>query len=85
MNIIFKQRWKEEILAVGDEGILVLECTAGTFHVYFPDEQRWIVIAPAWAKDKWELYAEACSNWCKENNIPISFVPDAYVYEEKNK
>jgi hypothetical protein len=84
-KIIFRQRWKEELVAVGDEGVLVFECTAGKFHIYFPDRQRWIAIVPAWATNKWEIFAEACSNWCMENNIPISFVPDAHVYEENIK
>ena len=82
-EIIFKQRWKEELEAISDERKLVFELTLGTLHVYFPSEVRWLAIVPAWAKEKWQLYLEACTDWCKQNKIPISVVEDAYVYEEK--
>ena len=82
-EIIFNQRWKEELEAIGDEGKLVFELTIGKLHVYSPSEARWLATLPAWAKDKWQLYLKACTNWCKQNRILISIVGDAHVYEEK--
>jgi hypothetical protein len=82
-KITFKQRWREELEAISEEGILVFELTIGQNHVYFPDQDRWLAVVPAWAKDKWVIYLEACQNWCKENRIPISVVDDAHVQEEK--
>jgi hypothetical protein len=80
-EIIFKQRWREELEAISNEGKLVFELTIGQFHVYFPDEARWLATVPAWAKEKWPVYLAACTNWCKQNKIPISIVEDANVYE----
>ena len=82
-QIIFNPRWKEELEAISDEGILIFELTMGKMHVYFPDENCWGNSVPGWATEKWELYLKACSNWCMQQNIPISIISDAHVYEEK--
>ena len=81
-QIKFNPRWKEELVAVSDEGILIFELSMGTFHVYFPDEEKWLASVPDWAKEKWQVYLDACTDWCKENRIPISIVNNTYVYED---
>lgn len=82
-RISFSPRWREELVASSAEGTLVFELTMGTYHVYFPDEEGWAKQVPQWAKDKWKQYFDECSNWCVINNIPISIVDQALVYEEK--
>ena len=49
-QIKFNPRWKEELVAVSDEGVLILEIAMGTLHVYFPDKQKWLVSVPGWVK-----------------------------------
>ena len=83
-QIIFNPRWKEELEAISDEGILVFELTMGEKHVYFPDQYQWEDTVPDWAKEKWDLYLKACSNWCNQNRIPITIIGDAHVYEERS-
>lgn len=82
-KITFNPRWREELVAVSDEGTLIFELTMGTLHVYFPDKDRWIASVPAWAKDRWDEYKTACTQWCNANHIPITIVSNALVYEEK--
>jgi hypothetical protein len=82
-EIRFNIRWREELQAISTEGILLFEITMGELHVYFPTEKRWELSAPDWAKEKWKIYVDACSNWCAQNKIPISMVDDAYISEEK--
>ena len=82
-DIKFNPRWKEELVATSDEGILIFEITMGVLHVYFPDQKKWEAAAPDWAKNKWRIYMDSCTNWCKNNGIPISIVDNAYVYEER--
>ncbi len=84
-TITFTQRWKEELVAVSDDCILIFECTIGQLHVYFPDKDKWLASVPAWAKGKWELYITACTNWSNQNKIPMSIVGDAHVYEKKDQ
>jgi hypothetical protein len=52
-------------------------------NVYFPNQQRWLEMAPAWARDKWPTFHEACQKWCQQNRIPITVTDDAHFYEEK--
>lgn len=78
-KISFAGRWREELVATSDEGILVFEF-AGARHVYFPTEERWKAQVPGWAQDKWEEYRSACIQWCAKDRIAISFVEDAHVY-----
>ena len=84
-KIYFTPRWREELVAESDEGILIFELMMGTLHVYFPDEQRWLTSVPDWAKEKWGIYHQACKDWCVSNHIPFSIVDNAIVYEEKKK
>ena len=81
--IKFNPRWREELVAVSDEGVLILEIAMGTLHVYFPDEAKWLTSAPDWARAQWQVYRDACTQWCKENRIPISVVNNTFMYEEK--
>jgi hypothetical protein len=83
-KIEFTARWKEELVASSPDGKLIFELTMGQLHVYFPDEACWLARAPAWAKDKWQTYMEACQEWCR-SRIPISVVGDAYIFEEKRR
>jgi hypothetical protein len=83
--IHFNPRWREELVATSDEGVLILELTMGKYHVYFPSHDKWKETAPGWAKEKWEVYLSATRNWCSQNNIPISVVDNGLVYEEKEK
>jgi len=64
-QIKFNPRWKEELVAVSDEGVLILEIAMGILHVYFPDEQKGLVSVPGWAKEKWQAYLDACTDWCR--------------------
>jgi hypothetical protein len=82
-EIKFNPRWKEELVATSQEGVLIFEITMGKLHVYFPDETRWKNQVPEWAKMKWKIYLDACEKWCLVNTIPMDIVPDAHVYEEK--
>jgi len=82
-DIRFNPRWREELEAISEEGKLIFEFTIGQMHVFFPDKARWLNIVPAWAKEKWQVYLEACTKWCQDNKIPISIVGDAHVYEER--
>ena len=82
-NIEFRARWREELEAISAEGKLVFEFTVGQKHVYFPDQARWLALAPEWAKDRWAVYLEACRTWCGKERIPISIVGDAHFQEEK--
>jgi len=84
-KIEFTPRWREELVATSNEGILIFELTMGKHHVYFPDETKWMESVPAWAKDKWNEYLDACSQWCSRSGIPLSVVDYAVVYEEKRK
>lgn len=81
--IEFKPRWREELEAVSPQGKLIFELTMGRLHVYFPDQQRWLALAPAWAKDQWQIYHDACQRWCQQNRIPITLTADAHFSEEK--
>ena len=45
-QIKFNPRWKEELVAVSDEGVLILEIAMGTLHVYFPDEKGGWLLCP---------------------------------------
>jgi hypothetical protein len=83
LKIEFTPRWREELVATSNEGVLIFELTMGQNHVYFPDKAKWIESVPEWAKDKWQDYVDACSQWCSGNGIPISIVDNALVYEEK--
>jgi RimJ/RimL family protein N-acetyltransferase len=49
-QIKFNPRWKEELVTVSDEGILIFELSMGTLHVYFPDEEKWLASVPDWLK-----------------------------------
>jgi len=60
-QIKFNPRWKEELVAVSDEGVLIFEIAMGAVHVYFPDEQKGLVSVPGWAKEKWQAYLDACT------------------------
>jgi len=82
-RIEFTPRWREELVATCDEGILIFELTMGKNHVYFPDEEKWVTSVPTWAKDKWKVFFEACEAWCIRNHIPITIVENALVYAEK--
>lgn len=84
-TINFNPRWREELVATSIDGILIFEITMGKYHVYFPDEALWLKSVPEWAKDKWNIYLEACKLWCSQNAIPISVVENGFVYEERNK
>lgn len=83
--IHFNPRWREELVASSEEGILIFELTMGKYHVYFPSEGKWRDSVPDWAKEKWQLYLKECTDWCTRNNIPISIVDNGLVYEEKGK
>ncbi len=85
LRISFTPRWREELVATCNEGILVFELTMGKNHVYFPSESTWISSVPQWAKDKWQVFFDACTRWCSGNSIPISVVDNALVYEEKGR
>lgn len=84
-NIGFTIRWKEELVASSPEGSLIFELTMGKLHLYFPDENCWKNSAPEWAKMKYDIYLSASTEWCRQNNIPISIVPNAYLWEEKEQ
>lgn len=81
--IHFNPRWREELVATSENGILIFELTMGTYHVYFPTEAKWRESVPEWAKSQWELYLNQCQQWCVQNNIPLTVVENALVYEEK--
>ncbi|HXT10491.1 MAG TPA: hypothetical protein VN873_02935 [Candidatus Angelobacter sp.] len=49
-QIEFKPRWREELQAISPEGKLIFELTMGRLHVYFPDQDRWLALAPDWAR-----------------------------------
>jgi hypothetical protein len=85
LKIEFTPRWREELVATCDEGVLIFELTMGKNHVYFPNESTWITSVPHWAKDKWKTFFEECNTWCSRNGIPISIVDNALVYEERRK
>jgi len=80
-DIEFRARWREELEAITAEGKLVFEL-AGK-QVYFPNEQRWRAKAPAWAREQWQRYADACRAWTKQNNIRFSLEHDAHIEEER--
>ena len=82
-KIKFAPRWREELVATSDDGVLILEIAMGELHVYFPDETKWLSAAPEWAKHQWQLYLDSCTEWCKENKIPITTVSNTFVYEGK--
>ncbi len=84
-NIIFSARWREELDAISDEGVLTFELTMGRYQVYFPTQSRWLTQVPDWAKDQWEDYKNACVQWCQKEKIPIVFVDDAHVSFETKK
>jgi hypothetical protein len=82
-TIEFTPRWREELVATSSEGILIFELTMGKYHVYFPSENKWLESVSEWAKDQWQAYFDGCSQWCSRNNIPMTVVDNALVYEEK--
>jgi|GEM_PF-1300056 len=84
-NISFNPRWREELVATSDEGKLVFEITMGELHVYFPGKKKWKEAVPGWAKDKREIYLDACERWCSQNNIPLSVANNTFFYEEKKQ
>jgi hypothetical protein len=81
-GITLRGRWREELEAVSADGTLIFEFMMGKEHVYFPDENAWAAQAPAWARDKRQIYLEACEAWCKEYRFPISIVSNAHMYAE---
>lgn len=81
--IEFAARWREELVARSPQGTLVFELTMGQLHVYFPDEARWRAVVPAWAREQWPAYRDACRAWCEAQRIPFTLVPDAHVSEER--
>ncbi|MBP6343970.1 MAG: hypothetical protein KA403_08555 [Candidatus Omnitrophica bacterium] len=81
-KISFTGRWREELVATSDEGVLIFEFP-GHKEVYMPMAECWKDQVPAWAKDKWEEYKTACSEWCAKERLKIFFVHDSYVSEEK--
>ncbi|WP_430899292.1 MULTISPECIES: hypothetical protein [unclassified Paraflavitalea] len=81
--IHFAPRWKEELVATSKSGKLVFEFTMGVEHVYFPSKELWEKQAPDWAKDKWEEYMKACTNWSESNRYPMSIVDNTFMYELK--
>ena len=83
-GITLTGRWREKLVAAGEEGILVFEFP-GHKKVYFPNQERWLTHVPAWAKDKQAEYLAACELWCKENRIPITVVDDTHVSTENLK
>ena len=42
-QIKFNPRWKEELLAVSDEGVLILEIAMGTLHVSPTNRNGWFL------------------------------------------
>ena len=85
-DIEFRARWREELEAITSEGKLVFELGMGSGkQVYFPNEQRWRAKAPAWAKEQWKRYSDACQAWCKQNSIRFSLEHDAHIEEERVK
>ncbi|MBX2940673.1 MAG: hypothetical protein KF880_11440 [Ferruginibacter sp.] len=82
-SIQFQPRWKEELLATSKDGVLVFELTMGKLQVYFPDRDMWLARVPAWAKDQWEVYHNACERWCAQQGIPFTVVSNGFVYELK--
>ena len=81
-GIEWKLRWREEIEGISAAGKLVFEFTIGEKHVYFPTHDRWLAVAPAWAKEQWQTWHDSCATWCKANRIPMSVVGDAHVTAE---
>ena len=81
-HITCHARWREELVATSDQGVLVFELMMGKLHLYFPDRERWKTQVPSWALDQWEDYHRACQLWCGQNRIPMSVVDDAHVSSE---
>lgn len=81
--ITLTARWREELVAHCEAGILVFELTMGTYHLYFPTELRWVAQVPSWATGRWQEFLAACEQWCATNRVPISIVDDAVVTSEK--
>ncbi len=79
--IQFEPRWREELVATSSEGKLIFELTMGELHVYFPDELLWNKSVPEWAKEKFEVYMEACKKWCEGKGIPFTIAESTFVYE----
>ena len=82
-QIIFNPRWKEELEAISDDGILIFELTMGKLHVYFPGQERWKECVPDWARGKWEIYLQPAAFGANKITFRSSVVDNAYVYEEK--
>ena len=58
-GITLKGRWREELVAASDQGILVFEFP-GHKKVYFPSQDRWLTQVPDWVRDKQAEYLAAC-------------------------
>ncbi|HEX5051979.1 MAG TPA: hypothetical protein VFZ65_09420 [Planctomycetota bacterium] len=82
-EITFRGRWREELVAESAEGKLVFELTMGKACVYFPSQARWLAVVPPWARERWQVYVDACRAWCGKGRIPLVVVDDAHVSEER--
>ena len=63
----FQQRWKEELMVMGDGGQFLLELPMGVLSVYFPTESAWKAKSPEWAKDQYSELKHELEEWSLKN------------------
>jgi hypothetical protein len=82
----FTPRWKEELICRTPWAVFTAEITMGVLHVYFPDEAKWKKDLPEHLHDKWAQVVQELESWCKNQNIPLSLVPDGWIelHHEEN-
>jgi hypothetical protein len=77
--VTFAPRWKEELVGTLDGKTFVVELTMGVLHVFFPTEEKWRAQVPAWAQDQWPLVKDSLTTWCRQQQIPLTIEPSAWV------
>jgi hypothetical protein len=75
----FSMRWKEELVCDTPWATFVVEITMGSFHIYFPDEEKWKKTVIPEMADRWGEVTRALNDWAKAQNIPVSCVSDAWL------
>ena len=73
-------RWKEELVCTCADGSFILQFDMGIPTVYFPEEETWPRVAPAWAAGHWQALHARLTDWCKSNNADLVVGGHAPVY-----
>lgn len=75
----FTPRWKEELVCLSGDGMLVLEMMMLEPHVYFPTEDGWRRHAPDWATARRAELLVELERWCTAEGVALTVDERAWV------